>query len=289
MILLWGTANDEPLAQVLAALQKCGADWILADQDEALDVVTVDEQPGGVIAIGGKEINLYTVTAAYLRPQPRTVSAFDQVLMAWADVAHALIINRPMAMSANASKPFQLRWIERHGFATPATIITTDANAVRAFRMQHEQIIYKSISGVRSIVTRLEEGRSLDNLQYCPTQFQQYIQGIDYRVHVVGELLFSCCIESDADDYRYGHETAPVLTENNLPDDIEAQVRTMVKDMGLYVAGVDLRLTPSGEWFCFEVNPSPGFSYFANATGQPIAAAIAELLITGKTNQSVSS
>src|SRR5262249_26080940 len=126
MILLWGKANDEPLAQVWASLQRSGAGGVLADQDDVLDVLAVGNRPGGVIAIGGKEINLETVTAAYLRPQPREVSAFDQILMAWADVTTALIINRPVAMSSNASKPFQLRWIERHGFATPATIITTD-------------------------------------------------------------------------------------------------------------------------------------------------------------------
>jgi D-alanine-D-alanine ligase-like ATP-grasp enzyme len=39
--------------------------------------------------------------------------------------------------------------------------------------------------------------------------------------------------------------------------------------------------TEDGRWYCFEVNPSPGFSYFENLTGQPIAKAIATYL-TGK-------
>ena len=283
MILLWGSAKDEPLALVATELQKRGVTWLLADQDKSPVVMAMHDQPGALVAIDGQQVELNSLKAAYLRPQQRAVGAFDQLLIAWADVAaHILIVNRPAAMSANACKPFQARWIERHGFNIPATILTTSAEEVRAFKAQHKQVIYKSISGVRSIVTRLRDDRALDNLQYCPTQFQAYIPGTDYRVHLVGETLFSCRIDSDADDYRYAHDKMPVLREIELPAEVAARIRAMVADMGLGLAGVDLRLTPTGEWFCFEVNPSPGYSFFSNATGQPIAAAIANVLIAGK-------
>lgn len=49
--------------------------------------------------------------------------------------------------------------------------------------------------------------------------------------------------------------------------------------MGLLLAGIALRRTPEGGWVCFEVNPSPGFSFYEEATGQPIAAAVADLLL----------
>jgi D-alanine-D-alanine ligase-like ATP-grasp enzyme len=42
------------------------------------------------------------------------------------------------------------------------------------------------------------------------------------------------------------------------------------------VAGIDLRRTPSGEWYCFEVNPSPAYSWF-DLDGR-IATAIARFL-----------
>lgn len=41
------------------------------------------------------------------------------------------------------------------------------------------------------------------------------------------------------------------------------------------IAGIDLRRTHDGTWYCFEVNSSPGFSDFEEATGQPIAEAVA--------------
>jgi hypothetical protein len=51
--------------------------------------------------------------------------------------------------------------------------------------------------------------------------------------------------------------------------------------MILSVAGLDLRRTPGGDWFCFEVNPSPAFTYYEQITSQPIGQALALLLIEG--------
>ncbi len=48
---------------------------------------------------------------------------------------------------------------------------------------------------------------------------------------------------------------------------------------GLLVSGIDLRHAKrDNRWYCFEVNPSPAFSYYEQYTGQTIAAAVARLL-----------
>jgi D-alanine-D-alanine ligase-like ATP-grasp enzyme len=47
---------------------------------------------------------------------------------------------------------------------------------------------------------------------------------------------------------------------------------------GLGLAGIDLRLDPDGQWWCFEVNTAPGFIWFEDHTGLPIAAAVARAL-----------
>ncbi len=282
MILLWGSPQDAPLRQVMAALHRYRQPYVLIDQD-ATTSVTVEsvpqDGPGGIVIVNGERFDLNTVTAAYLRPQSRSLNAVDRLLSAWADASiDPVIVNRPATMSANACKPFQLRWIARHGFATPATLITTNEETVRDFRSIYGDVIYKSISGIRSIVTRLREDQPLEDLRYCPTQFQEYIPGVDYRIHVVGEELFTCRVESDADDYRYAQNSPTVLSLAELPVEVEGRVQMMVRDMGLLLAGVDLRLSPGGQWYCFEVNPSPGFSYFADSTNQPIAESVARLL-----------
>lgn len=54
--------------------------------------------------------------------------------------------------------------------------------------------------------------------------------------------------------------------------------RPIAADLGLSLAGIDLRRTPSGEWYCFEVDPSPAFTFYKDTTDQPIPEAVAALL-----------
>jgi glutathione synthase/RimK-type ligase-like ATP-grasp enzyme len=55
--------------------------------------------------------------------------------------------------------------------------------------------------------------------------------------------------------------------------------RQLAADLRLALAGIDLRVTPADDWYCYEVNPSPAISFYEHATGQPIARAIAGLLM----------
>jgi D-alanine-D-alanine ligase-like ATP-grasp enzyme len=59
---------------------------------------------------------------------------------------------------------------------------------------------------------------------------------------------------------------------------VAEQCYSLARSMDLPVAGIDLRHSPDDDWYCFEVNPSPGFTYYQDATGQPLDDAIASLL-----------
>ena len=59
---------------------------------------------------------------------------------------------------------------------------------------------------------------------------------------------------------------------------LEERCRVLAASLGLLLAGIALRLTAQGEWYCFEVNPSPAFTYYASSTNQPIAQAVARML-----------
>jgi glutathione synthase/RimK-type ligase-like ATP-grasp enzyme len=61
-------------------------------------------------------------------------------------------------------------------------------------------------------------------------------------------------------------------------DDLAAQCLALAQDLELPLAGIDLKVTPQDEVYCFEVNPSPAYSYYESQTGQPISAAIARYL-----------
>ena len=98
--------------------------------------------------------------------------------------------------------------------------------------------------------------------------------------------MFASEVLCEADDYRYAGQNPVEIRACRLPKEIEQQVRRLAAALQLPVAGVDLRRTPAGEWFCFEVNPSPAFTYYEEATGQPIAYAVARLLANDSSESS---
>jgi hypothetical protein len=304
LILIWGVAWERPVKAVLEELDRNGAPVCLIEQRAVLEAeieLDVGREVGGFLRVGGRVIDLAEISACYLRPYaaaelPEIVRAgpesaawrhaaeMQDVLSCWTEITPALVVNRFGAMASNGSKPYQLTRIRELGFAVPETLVTTAPEAVRAFWEQHGEVVYKSVSAVRSRVSRLTEAHleRLGDVASCPTQFQQYIPGIDYRVHVVGEEVFACSVTSGADDYRYPGPDGVALAACRLPPEMEERCRCLAAALDLPLAGIDLRRSRvDGEWYCFEVNPSPGFSYYEEVTGLPIGAAIARLLIAG--------
>jgi glutathione synthase/RimK-type ligase-like ATP-grasp enzyme len=286
VIALWGNLNDPPIAAVGSALARQGAAFTVLDQ-----TATVVQRWSGaseaVLRTGEREVALDEISALYLRPsldgeRLRDPHGAAATLLAWADTTDALVVNRPAAMTPNLSKPLQARLIADAGFRIPETLVTTDAARVRAFVQRHGAVVYKSISGTRSIVRRLDPTRlvELDDIATCPTQFQRYIKGEELRVHVIGDGLHALSIVSGADDYRYpaGHEP-PQATPIILDERVAERLSSMTRAMGLCLAGIDLRRTLEGELFCLEVNPSPGFTYYERLAGIDLATPIARLLL----------
>ncbi len=146
-------------------------------------------------------------------------------------------------------------------------------------------MIYESRSGVRSVVRRLEPEQlsRLELLRHGPAQFQAFIPGDNVRVHTVGERLFATQVLSDAVDYRYARRDGHAVTmaPTTLPREIDEACLRAARDLDLLLTGIDLKRTPGGEYYCFEVNPSPGFLYYERQTLQPISTALAELLHRG--------
>jgi glutathione synthase/RimK-type ligase-like ATP-grasp enzyme len=286
VIVIWGALEDPPVSDVLEALRARGANIVHLDRArvEALDFeVTLGRNPSGWIAVDEHRIPLDAISAIYLRPEAQRVGCATPstaCLLAIASSLDAVVVNRPAACRSNLTKPFQLAAIAEAGFAVPPTLVTTDPLAARQFLERHRRIVYKSISGIRSIVATLDvnDADRLSGVRTGPVQLQRWIEGIDLRVHVVGQRWFATAIKSTAADYRYGGGDIALAATDIDPEFGERLVR-LTTSAGLLVAGIDLRLTPDDEWFCFEVNPSPGFTFYEDATGQPIAAAIANLLM----------
>ncbi|GJD51974.1 hypothetical protein OPKNFCMD_4733 [Methylobacterium crusticola] len=297
MILVFGRRDDPPIALVVAALQSHGAEYAFVDDRhlDREDIVTTLGPGGldGLLVSAGREIPLGSVGGVYARIlglppagdpcAAMRARAFQEIFMEWLDLTPALVVSRPRAMASNASKPFQAQLIARAGFATPDTVVTDDLEALAAFRRRHARVVFKSASGVRSIVEELGDGHAprLGYLRDLPTQFQARVPGVDVRVHVVGREVFATEIESQATDYRYAARSGraaklhPVEVEPALRDRCVA----LAEALSLPLCGIDLRRRPDGGWVCFEANPMPAFSYYEEETGAPISDALARLLM----------
>ena len=301
MMLCYGRMDDSPFRRVVQAAQERGAPYVLVEQRQLarhdLAFWVDGEGVGGSIVVGGAEFPLAAVRAVYLRPLDLApvgdaldllrAQAFHSGLLEWAEVADALVLNRPSAMESNSAKPFQLQLIAGLGFDVADTLVTSDPEAALEFRRHHGRVIYKSVSGVRSIVRELDDaalGR-LDRIRALPTLFQEYVPGVDVRVHVVGTDVFATQVRSTATDYRYAARdgTQARLTAIDLDMELSARCVRLSEMLGLPLCGIDLRRRPDGRWVCFEVNPMPAYSYYEANTGQPIADAIVRACVAGTT------
>lgn len=298
--LVLGITHEPPVAAVARQLTELKLPYILLDQRVlaagGASTWWEDGSTGGVIEVPGTRVPLDDVTGVYTRlttwaelpnvgEDPEALQeAFliHQAVESWLEATSACVINRTSANDTNNSKPYQALLIREH-FEIPATLVTNDPDRVQAFREEFGRIIYKSISGERSIVTAFAEA-DIDRLALlanAPAQFQEHVNGVDVRVHVIGPEVFATRVQSDALDYRYDHATGGgKMTAFDLPDNIATECVALTRRLGLELSGIDLRLADDGRVVCFEVNPSPAFTAYEDVTAQPIAAAIARRLST---------
>lgn len=282
-------------------LEKAGADYLFLDHRKIADCdiefsCDIQNDVACRVILEGTSIDLDTMKVAYPRPysffdypgfQGKTfddplvvkASCFEVQLMAWLNASDTVLINAAGPSASNNSKPYQLSVIKQAGFLVPETFVSNEPAAALEFLERSGRSVYKSVSAVRSIVNEVgeEQLQAIDDIKWCPTLFQKVVEGDNYRVHVVGEELFAARISSDKLDYRYGQTT---MLSEQLPPDVAEKCFLLNKILGLHFSGIDLMRTLDDEWYCFEVNTSPGYSYFQQKTGAPISAALARFMIS---------
>jgi glutathione synthase/RimK-type ligase-like ATP-grasp enzyme len=304
MILLCGIPSESPLALVRQGLDELDKPYVLLNQRNfkimKMTLEVDGKQTRGELRLNGDRYSLDDFTGVFTRlmdynhlpeltdapaddPQRQRCRNLFDTLTRWAEITPARVVNRIAPMGSNFSKPFQAQLIQRYGFEVPETLITNDPELVREFRARHGRVIYKSISGVRSIVQTLtdEDMDRLESIRWCPTQFQAFVEGTNVRVHTVGQKVFATAITTEATDYRYAQRQSgdhAELREVDLSDELAEMCVNLSEGLGLAFAGIDLKITPENRVFCFEVNPSPAFSYYESNTNQPISRAVAEYL-----------
>jgi glutathione synthase/RimK-type ligase-like ATP-grasp enzyme len=191
------------------------------------------------------------------------------------------VVNPFSASWSNHSKPYQATHIQNVGLKSPATLITNDLQEARSFIEKIENgVVYKSASG-KTVGTHPIDLDSLPDLlstRSSPIQLQERVVGADTRVHVVANQVFPTKVVSDLTDYRYEETERLRMEIGVLPAEIAAACVRLAQRLGLHLSGIDLRETPDGQFYCFEVNTQPGFAFYEQKTKQPISQALWQLL-----------
>src|SRR4029450_8150883 len=120
----------------------------------------------------------------------------------------------------------------------------------------------------------------LDAVRLAPVIFQQFIPAeSDLRITAVGGKLFPAAIRSSDGlvDFRLSVGDA-ALSAEQLPVSLSEKLLALLKRLGLVYGAIDMRRTPDGEYYFFEVNTAGEFLFVEDRTGQPIARAIADWL-----------
>jgi glutathione synthase/RimK-type ligase-like ATP-grasp enzyme len=211
----------------------------------------------------------------------------------------AFWVNHPTANQFARHKPVQLRFAHAEGFELPPTYITADPAVVR--RLWHEwdgQMVAKLVGGqviqapgeepYAVFTTQLDAADLSDEaaIAAAPAIYQQLLpKAADVRVTVVGDDVFACRIpsqlldESRVDWRRVGRRTL-VPEKFTLDRTTARRCAALNRRLGLEMSGIDLALMPDGRLVFLEVNASGQWAWVEEATGMPIAAAIARLLST---------
>lgn len=216
-------------------------------------------------------------------------SETSQAINGLLDALPCAWVNPRAADDAAHHKPYQWAVAQAVGLKLPRTLVTNKPESARAFinEVGVRKTIFKaflaSLDAWRE--TRLVEAEDLERLdlvRYAPVIFQEYIEGVDLRITVVGETIFAA--EIDARQTSYPVDMRMVIGETTvqpveLPPAVREALLELQRRLGLYYGAIDMRRTPAGEYIFFEVNPAGQWLFVEQRSGLPISQAVADLLV----------
>lgn len=206
-------------------------------------------------------------------------------------VAHPRWLNHPHDIARAEYKPAQLAAADSVGLSVPPTLITNEPAAAERFVREHGGVVVKPLgSGVlteagtaKLIYTNRVRAEEIDHtVSGTAHLFQQQVdKAYEVRLTVVDEVYFAVRLDGASEaarlDWRTGYDSLSYSVVT-VPDHIRGAVSRLLARLRLRFGALDLVVTPQDEWTFLEVNPNGQWAWLQDATGLPIAAAIADAL-----------
>jgi hypothetical protein len=198
-------------------------------------------------------------------------------------MASARWVNSPQAIGQHRYKTYQLQLMNRLGLRTPKTLVSNQYDEILSFFDQCPRgVVHKNMTGIGypkafQAKEHFIEQYPVEDWSGLPGFFQEWVKGIDTRIHVVGEDCFVSTVHSEA--WTFVQDPQCQIKPGTLPDEVLQSCLDVRRACGYQLSGIDLRQTPEGEFVFLEANPSPQFGRYEEACDYPISQAIANLLM----------
>jgi len=293
-LVIIGFGSEETVRHFAAYLSACRQPYDIMDLDLIQEqcALSFTYRAGMLsIQINNKMYDLNQYHSFYCRHyfKPTKNGYLDELfnklifaLTGWLRHTNKLVVNIPGTGSSNFSKLNHLTELSGYGFIIPHAFITNRPEIVKRVASVTGNWINKGCSSYRTKVETLTDAHlaELEQLYYCPSQFQELIRGYNVRVHVVGVNCIAVKIMSPDIDYRYS------LSKNSyneiaVPEKIGERCISYCRHENLNFAGFDFIVDEADCWYVLEVNPMPGYEFYDRNIGNRISALLKDLLIGG--------
>lgn len=209
--------------------------------------------------------------------------------------------NHPQHIAAAEYKPVQLALARSCDLAVPRTLITNDVNAAWVFADEVGRVIYKPLTpatvvdgeSCRVVFTTPISANQIDqSVSTTAHLFQEWTdKAYEVRLTVVDERVFPARIDTSstaaAIDWRSDYDNVKYTAVDSVPGDAREGVRLLMHQLRLRFGVFDFIVTPDGQWVFLELNPNGQWAWIEDATGQPIASAIADALCAERPHYAV--
>lgn len=274
-------------------IENASSRTVLRDGDASVDCAELDGIWHRRLDIGGK-----IPTTMDKRLRMPSVEESKRVLMGLVASTRAFVVDPAERIRHAEHKQLQLEIARRIGLDVPRTLVTNDAEAVRAFWHECEgRVVAKMMTGfavvedgVEKVVftnpLRESDLAALDQLAFCPMTFQEQLEKArELRVTIVGERVFAAAIDSNrmerskTDWRREGLAMISDWETCALPPTLERGLLELMNAFGLNYGAIDVIVTPEGRHVFLEVNPSGEFFWLERENGFPVSEALADVLL----------
>ena len=204
--------------------------------------------------------------------------------------------NHPNRCADAIFKPYQWTVAVECGLCVADTVITNDPDSALRFVDRRDVTITKALgpSGITedgqvkvAYARRLtgDDIAELECVSLTATTLQEFVpKAFEVRLTIIGDRWFPIAIHAATDGAHTDWRSDPsALTYEfvPVPDTVVDGVSQYLKRMNLVYAGLDFVVTPDDRWVLLEANSGPQFGWLEAATGAPMVAAMADLLMRG--------